>query len=60
MNKAAPQNESQELSKSFEPAEIEARWYAEWERRGYFEGGAARVAGDETAGNYAIQFPRPT
>ncbi|AOB30730.1 valine--tRNA ligase [Bordetella sp. H567] len=58
MNKAAPQNESQELSKSFEPAEIEARWYAEWERRGYFEGGR-HVPGNDAAGNYAIQFPPP-
>ena len=31
--------ESPELSKSFEPAELESRWYAEWEKRGYFTAG---------------------
>ncbi|WP_427185056.1 valine--tRNA ligase [Bordetella bronchialis] len=59
MNKAAPpQNESQELSKSFEPAEIEARWYAEWAQRGYFDAGR-HVAGETSTGSYAIQFPPP-
>jgi len=28
-----------ELAKSFEPAAIEARWYPEWENRGYFAAG---------------------
>ncbi|WP_332672732.1 valine--tRNA ligase [Aromatoleum sp.] len=28
-----------ELAKSFEPADIEARWYPEWESRGYFDAG---------------------
>jgi valyl-tRNA synthetase len=28
-----------ELAKSFEPAEIERRWYPEWEDRGYFKAG---------------------
>ena len=28
-----------ELAKSFEPAAIEARWYPEWERNGYFRAG---------------------
>ena len=28
-----------ELAKSFEPAAIEARWYPEWESRGYFDAG---------------------
>jgi valyl-tRNA synthetase len=28
-----------ELAKSFEPAEIERRWYPEWESRGYFDAG---------------------
>ena len=26
-----------ELAKSFEPAEIEKRWYAQWESAGYFK-----------------------
>ncbi len=29
-----------ELAKSFEPAEIEKRWYAQWESAGYFKAGA--------------------
>ncbi len=28
-----------ELAKSFEPAEIERRWYAKWEQSGYFKAG---------------------
>ena len=28
-----------ELAKSFEPADIERRWYPEWETRGYFKAG---------------------
>ena len=28
-----------ELAKSFEPADIERRWYPEWEGRGYFAAG---------------------
>ncbi|MDL2058560.1 valine--tRNA ligase [Mesosutterella sp. AGMB02718] len=43
-----------ELAKSFEPADIEARWYPEWERRGYFRAGleAGRPA-------FSIQLPPP-
>ena len=63
-----------DLSKSFEPAEIEARWYPEWERRGYFAAGqhvqanaaatsgaqtGARLAEQASAPAYAIQFPPP-
>jgi valyl-tRNA synthetase len=29
-----------ELAKSFEPADIEKRWYAQWESAGYFKAGA--------------------
>ncbi|HEX5126847.1 MAG TPA: valine--tRNA ligase [Rhodocyclaceae bacterium] len=28
-----------ELAKSYEPAEIESRWYGQWERNGYFKAG---------------------
>ena len=28
-----------ELAKSFEPADIEKRWYAQWESAGYFKAG---------------------
>jgi valyl-tRNA synthetase len=58
MNQAAPENESQDLSKSFEPADIESRWYAEWERRGYFAAGRHVETGTEPQ-PYVIQFPPP-
>jgi valyl-tRNA synthetase len=53
-------NEPDQLSKSFEPQEIESRWYAEWEHRGYFRGGqhvapAAGASGEP----FVIQFPPP-
>nr|WP_145550335.1 valine--tRNA ligase [Variovorax boronicumulans] len=49
-----------ELSKSFEPAALEAYWGPEWERRGL---GAAGVRGtgvpDANAPSFAIQLPPP-
>ena len=44
-----------ELAKSFEPAAIEARWYPEWEKAGYFKAGndAAKLE------NYCILLPPP-
>ncbi|MFA5662481.1 valine--tRNA ligase [Castellaniella sp.] len=48
------------LPKSFEPSEMESRWYEEWNRRGLFAGGqhVAPAAAHE-ARPYAIQFPPP-
>ena len=46
-----------ELSKSFEPADLEARWYTEWEKRGYFAAGQ-HAKGDANGAPYAIQFPK--
>jgi valyl-tRNA synthetase len=43
-----------ELAKSFEPHEIERRWYPVWEARGYFTAGA-----DPTRPAYCIQLPPP-
>ncbi|MHB8666248.1 MAG: valine--tRNA ligase [Burkholderiales bacterium] len=43
-----------ELAKSFEPHAIEAHWYPEWERRGYFA-----HAEDRTGPAYCIQLPPP-
>jgi valyl-tRNA synthetase len=43
-----------ELAKSFEPHEIEKRWYAVWERSGHFEMGR-----DEAAPFYCILLPPP-
>ena len=42
------------IEKSFNPAAIEAHWYPEWERRGYFE---SQTSG--TAPGYCIQLPPP-
>ena len=54
----------QALSKSFEPAALEAHWGPEWERRGYgvagFRGTAQPSAEAAAAGkNFAIQLPPP-
>ncbi|MBT9613774.1 MAG: valine--tRNA ligase [Burkholderiales bacterium] len=43
-----------ELAKSFEPHEIERRWYPLWESRGYFDAGQSA---DQAA--YCIMLPPP-
>ena len=48
-----------ELSKSFEPAELEAHWYQAWEKRGYFTAGQHVSTPGATGEPYAIQFPPP-
>ena len=48
-----------ELSKSFEPADLEARWYQAWEERGYFTAGQHVNAPGATGEPYVIQFPPP-
>ena len=45
---------NKELAKSFEPSEIEARWYPIWEKRGYFRAGLA-----PKKPNFSIQLPPP-
>ena len=52
------------LSKSFEPAALEAHWGPEWERRGYgmagFRGtGHAQAEAAAAGRNFAIQLPPP-
>ena len=54
----------QSLSKSFEPAALEAHWGPEWEKRGYgvagFRGTSAPSADAAAQGkNFAIQLPPP-
>ncbi|TCT05345.1 valine--tRNA ligase [Paralcaligenes ureilyticus] len=57
-NSATP--DASQLSKSFEPAEIESRWYKQWERGGYFEGGQhVAPAPGHSSQPYVIQFPPP-
>ena len=50
----------QSLSKSFEPAALEAQWGPEWEKRGYAHAGF-RGTGEPQAGepSFAIQLPPP-
>src|SRR5258706_9909144 len=43
-----------ELAKSFEPKDIEQRWYSAWESRGYFA-----VRGEDKNPAYCIQLPPP-
>ena len=43
-----------ELAKSFEPNDIEQRWYPTWELHGYFE-----VRGEDSNPSYCIQLPPP-
>src|SRR5437660_9383323 len=43
-----------ELAKSFDPHEVERRWYPLWEERGYFA-----HSGDPSKPPYAIQLPPP-
>jgi valyl-tRNA synthetase len=43
-----------EIAKSYDPHAIEARWYPEWEQRGYF-----KPSMDENAPAFCIQLPPP-
>ena len=60
MNDTAPQPGPASLSKSFEPAAIEARWGPAWEQRGYGRAGY-RGTGEPRDGEpaFAIQLPPP-
>ena len=44
-----------ELAKAFEPADIERRWYPEWEAQNYFAAGVDRKKSD----NFCILLPPP-
>ncbi|HEU0229484.1 MAG TPA: valine--tRNA ligase, partial [Burkholderiaceae bacterium] len=60
MTPTSSQNDASQPPKSFEPQEIESRWYAQWEQRGYFKGGqhVAPAAGTESH-PFVVQFPPP-
>lgn len=45
---------TEELAKSFEPSQIEQRWYETWEKRGYF-----KATLDESKPSFSIQLPPP-
>ena len=46
-----------ELAKAFEPADIERRWYPEWETQNYFAAGVDRSKAPED--NFCILLPPP-
>ncbi len=48
-------NNAQELAKSFDPKDIEARWYPAWENAGFFKAGLDAAKPD----NFCIQLPPP-
>jgi valyl-tRNA synthetase len=48
-----------ELAKSFEPADIERRWYPEWEAKGYFNAGLDTTRPDAHANAFCILLPPP-
>ncbi|WP_323017279.1 valine--tRNA ligase [Castellaniella sp.] len=55
-----PMSDSHSLPKSFEPQDIESRWYDEWNRRGLFAGGRhVEPAAGRASTPFAIQFPPP-
>ncbi|WBF65231.1 MAG: valine--tRNA ligase [Candidatus Kinetoplastibacterium crithidii] len=47
------------LNKSFEPSEIENKWYTKWYRNGCFEEKNNLDKLNDTKDNYSIQFPPP-
>ena len=44
------------LEKSYEPADVERRWYAVWEERGYFR---PEVTTDPAAPGFVMVIPPP-
>ena len=49
-------SEEQMMAKAYDPAEVEKKWYAAWESRGYFHAGDAPVEGKTP---YTIVIPPP-
>ncbi|MEY2772233.1 MAG: Valine--tRNA ligase [Pseudomonadota bacterium] len=60
MSQSPAQPGLESLSKSFEPAALEAHWGPEWERRGYgVAGHRGSGQAQDGAGGFAIQLPPP-
>ncbi|MAO50883.1 MAG: valine--tRNA ligase [Pusillimonas sp.] len=60
MTSSSSKQDLDQLPKSFEPQDIESRWYPEWERRGYFTGGQhTEPVATRTGEPFVIQFPPP-
>ena len=60
MTTSSPANDTPALAKSFEPGQIESRWYAHWEKQGYFRSGQ-HVSPPEGVESrpFVVQFPPP-
>jgi valyl-tRNA synthetase len=61
MTTQTEQTSSDQLSKSFEPQDIESRWYAHWEKNGYFRAGqhVRPPENSDSHSPFVIQFPPP-
>jgi len=60
MTKTSSNLSPEQLAKSFEPSEIEARWYDQWERSGFFNSGQhVKPADGYQSKPFVIQFPPP-
>ncbi|MBK1782357.1 valine--tRNA ligase [Advenella sp. WQ 585] len=60
MNQESNNIDTKELSKSFEPKELEAHWYQEWNKQGLFAAGQYTTTSSEECGQpFTIQFPPP-
>lgn len=60
MTNSSATTSDDQLSKSFEPQEIETRWYAHWEQAGLFKGGQhVQPLGDPQSKPFVIQSPPP-
>ncbi|AYR19784.1 valine--tRNA ligase [Alcaligenes faecalis] len=60
MTNSSATTSDEQLSKSFEPQEIETRWYARWEQADLFKGGQhIQPLGDHQSEPFVIQSPPP-
>ncbi|MCB4321305.1 valine--tRNA ligase [Alcaligenes sp. 13f] len=60
MTNSSATTSDEQLSKSFEPQEIETRWYARWEQADLFKGGQhVQPLGDHQSEPFVIQSPPP-
>src|SRR5690625_2239613 len=63
MTKSTPASYLEQLAKSFNPKEIEQRWYPKWEQAGYFSAGQhVNIPSDTTndqGETFVIQSPPP-
>ncbi|ATI00096.1 valine--tRNA ligase [Alcaligenes faecalis] len=60
MTNSSATTSDEQLSKSFDPQEIETRWYARWEQADLFKGGQhVQPLGDHQSEPFVIQSPPP-